>query len=176
MAADAIRAALASGLALASAAAPAAVLDSGETGFVVEHRVVANAPPAAVWTAVIAPDRWWDPAHTYSGRAAALTLDARAGGCFCEALPDGGSVEHGRVISVRPGALLRLSSALGPLQAEGVAGSLGLALAPAEGARTTVTLTYVVGGRFRRPAGTLARAVDGVLGQQVARLAALFPD
>ena len=41
---------------------------------------------------------WWDPSHTWSGSAKNLTFEPKAGGCFCEKLADGGSVQHGRVI------------------------------------------------------------------------------
>ena len=48
-----------------------------------------------------------------------LSIDARPGGCFCEKLPNGGGVEHARVVYVAPREVLRLSGALGPLQGVG---------------------------------------------------------
>ena len=74
--------------------------------------------------------RWWDPAHTWSGSARNLKLEPKAGGCFCEKLADGGSVQHGRVIFAQPGKLLRLEGALGPLQDMAVTGVLSFNLAP----------------------------------------------
>ena len=60
----------------------------------------------------------------------------RHGGCFCEAFPDGGGVEHLRVVHVAPDRMLRLSGGLGPLQAFGVAGSLTWKLEEADGANS----------------------------------------
>src|ERR1044071_7404786 len=114
-------------LALSLAAAPAtAEVTTSEQGFIVRNSATIAAPPAAVWAALVQPSRYWNPAHSYSGNGANLTIEPRAGGCFCEALPDGGSVEHLRVTMVQPNQLLRLSGALGPLGTEGLAGGLDL--------------------------------------------------
>ncbi len=56
------------------------------------------------------------------GSAANLSLEARAGGCWCERLADGGSVEHLRVLLVSPGRMLRMRGALGPFQGLAVDG------------------------------------------------------
>ena len=66
-------------------------------------------------------------------------------------------------------AALRLSGALGPLQAHGTAGSLMWKLTPtADG--TTVLLTYSVGGFIDGGFEKIAGAVDNVLGEQFRRL------
>ncbi len=112
---------------------------------------------------------WWHPEHTWSGAASNLSLNARAGGCFCERLPNGGSVEHARVVFVKPPEVLRLQGALGPLQDMGVLGVLTFKVAPAaEG--STVTLTYTVNGNLPADPKGLAAAVDQVLTQQLDRL------
>jgi hypothetical protein len=49
-------------------------------------------------------------------------------------LKDGGSVEHLQVVYAAPGQGLRLRGALGPLQTEGVDGTLSWALKPGEAA------------------------------------------
>jgi len=66
-------------------------------------------------------------------------------GCICWAT---GSVQHLIVIYAAPGEGLRLRGALGPLQMEGVDGTLAWALKPSEGG-TNVTQSYVVGGYIR---------------------------
>ena len=72
-------------------------------GFVVKFDVNVNAPAAKVYDALVGQiGSWWDPQHTYSGDAKNLSIDARPGGCFCEKLPNGGGVEHARVIYVAP--------------------------------------------------------------------------
>src|SRR5215470_3158567 len=91
-------------------------------------------------------------------------LELKAGGCFCERLKDGGSVQHLLVVYASPGEGLRLRGALGPLQMEGVDGTLAWALKPAEGG-TKVTQSYVVGGMDQ-----WAPKVDRVLHEQLDRL------
>src|SRR4030095_5770087 len=94
-------------------------------GFPVKFEVSVNAPAAKVYDALVGQiGSWWASEHTYSGDAKNLTIDARPGGCFCEKLPNGGGIEHARVIYVAPREILRLSGALGPLQTAGGAGTL----------------------------------------------------
>ena len=164
-----------------SAAAPvsAAVTTVSETGFVVRLVAETSATPDQTWEALVAPAGWWDGAHTYSGDAANLTIDARASGCFCETLPlpkdsqrgaRAGSVEHMRVIYAEPGRFLRMSGGLGPLQSEAVVGTLTMTLKAQEGT-TRILWEYVVGGQMRYKAEQIAGAVDQVLAQQIGRLA-----
>lgn len=84
-----------------------------------------------------------------------------------------GGVEHMRVIHVDPGNTLRLSGALGPLQADAVVGTLTWTLKSLGGeGRTRIKMVYVVGGHFQHDATQLAPAVEMVLGEQVGLLAA----
>ena len=128
-----------------AATTPAAVTQLAPNGFLIRHEVTVNAAPAKVYDAIVNVGGWWNPAHTYSGDAANLSIDARAGGCFCERLREGGAVEHMRIVAAMPGTMLRMSGALGPLQSSGLAGSLTWKLAAA-GDGTTLTVTYSVGG------------------------------
>ncbi len=155
-------------------AGPAAgeVRDSSPAHFHVEQSALIPLPPAAAYALLLQPSRWWNSAHTYSGDARNLSLDPAGRGCFCERLPDGGSVEHMRVIYAQPGKLLRLSGGLGPLQAAAVAGTLTWTLKP-EGQGTRVTQTYLVAGHILGGgADKLASPVDRVLAEQLGRLAA----
>ncbi|MBN8817398.1 MAG: SRPBCC domain-containing protein [Sphingomonas sp.] len=158
------------GLALA-APARAEVKEASESGFTVSHVQVVKARPDAVWAALVQPARWWSGAHSWSGKAAHLSLDPHVGGCFCERWP-GGEAEHARVIFASPGKLLRLRGALGPLQGEALTGTLSFTLKP-EGEGTRISVDYVVGGHARFPLKTVAPAVDGVIGEQAASLAKL---
>ena len=151
--------------------ARAEVRQVAENAFTIETTVLTNASPAEAYRALGNVAAWWDPGHTYSGSSKNLGLQMQAGGCFCETLPSGGSVEHGRVINVQPGVLLRLDTALGPLQDMAVAGVLSFALAP-DGPGTRITMTYRVSGAMTLEAGKLAPMVDGVLGGQLSRLKA----
>ncbi|MBC9033607.1 SRPBCC domain-containing protein [Sphingomonas sp. JC676] len=158
------------GLLLALFATPAAaeVVQSSDTSFSVSHKLTIAAPPERVWQAVIRPSLWWQGGHTYSGDANNISLDPRAGGCWCEKTVNGG-VEHMRVVYVAAPAMLRLTGALGPLQAMPVTGVMTIELKP-QGAGTEATLTYAVAG----PGGLaqVAAPVDGVLGLQWAQLKA----
>ena len=155
----------------AGAAARAEVIDVQPSGFAVRETVTVKAPPAAVWAVLTRPAAWWSPDHTYSHDAANLTLDARPGGLWTEALPGGGGVKHLEVVYVDPPRLLRLEGALGPMQAMGGVGHLTVTLAPAEGG-TRVTADYDFGGQEVGGFAGLAPVVDQVLGQQFSRLQA----
>lgn len=154
-------------------AAAAEVVQSSPNGFVVREGAVVKAGPEFVWATLAEPARWWNKEHSWSGDATHLTLDPRAGGCFCETLPNGGSVEHMRVIQSAPRRMLRLKGALGPLQGEAIDGVLTVELKPVNGA-TSIEWTYVAGGYARFPLEDIAQAVDMVLGEQSTRLAALI--
>src|SRR5277367_1894554 len=78
--------------------AAAEVINVATNGFEVRETVHVAAAPDKAYAALLLPARWWGSDHTFSGNAANLTLDARAGGCWCESLPDGGSAEHLRVV------------------------------------------------------------------------------
>ncbi|MGE0180486.1 MAG: ATPase [Sphingomonas sp.] len=159
-------------IAALAAAAPAAaeVRSSSASGFVVETTATVPVPPADAYAALVRVGRWWNSAHTYSGDAANMTIEPRAGGCFCEAVPaDGGSIEHGRVIHARPAQTLRVQGALGPLQAEAALGTLTWSLRATDSG-TEITQTYVVGGHMRGGFEAVAPLVDQVLAEQLRRL------
>ena len=138
--------------------------------FEVESKAVVTAAPAEVFTALGQPATWWSKDHTYSGDAANLSLDLRAGGCFCEKVPKGsGTIEHLRIVYAQPGTMLRAQGGLGPLQAEAVAGTLTWTLKPVSGG-TEITQTYIVSGHLRGGFEKLAPMVDQVLAEQLSGL------
>lgn len=110
-------------LAALSPAAQAELTQSGPGGFTVSHRLETPADPATVYAQMQRIGEWWNPDHSWSGRAENLYLDADAG-CFCEKLPEGGSVEHLRIIYRAPGSEIRFDGVIGEQL-----GRLGLALA-----------------------------------------------
>jgi uncharacterized protein YndB with AHSA1/START domain len=158
--------------ALTCASAADAAVKLAASGFGVHHEAVVNAAPAKVYEALSTQfGSWWSSSHTYSGDAANMSVDARAGGCWCERLRDGGSIEHARVVYAAPGRALRMSGALGPLQAHGVTGSLTWKLTAA-GEGTKIELVYSVGGHIDGGFDRIAQPVDAVLGEQLQRLKA----
>lgn len=150
----------------------AEVTGQSSSGFATAGSVIIASSPDKVWSALVRPSGWWNSEHSWSGSSANLSLDPRAGGCFCEALPSGGSVEHMRVIYADPGRQLRLSGALGPLQGEGLAATLTVTLAAA-GNGTKLVWSYKVGGYTDLPLAQIAPAVDNVVSEQFRRLAGL---
>jgi len=140
------------------------------SGFLVTARHELTAPPSRVYAAIGEIERWWNPAHSYSGQAANLGLARQAGGCFCERWGSN-AVAHGRVVTALEDRMLRLEGALGPLQALAVNGILTFALAPKEGG-TTLVVTYRVAGNEGSGLQQLAGPVDGVITEQVRRLVA----
>ena len=149
--------------------ASAEVVSIGGNGFEIRATAHTVAPPDKVYAALLLPAHWWSSDHTFSGSAANLVLDARAGGCWCETLPGGGSVEHLRVVYVSPGKTLRLRGALGPFQGLAVAGAMTWTLkSVADG--TDISLTYSVGGYAKDGFDELSKMTDHVLGEQLERL------
>jgi len=167
----------------AIAPAQAEVVEQADNGFVVQHSLTVSTDPDATFAMLRTPAKWWDKDHTWTGNAENLYMDAQAGGCFCELIPNEattesgapqrtlrGSVQHMQITYVDPGRLLRLSGALGPLQSEALAGAMTFTLKPVKGG-TRITMDYVVGGFMRMKTADIAPAVDKVLVAQLSRLA-----
>ncbi len=159
--------------------AAAEVVRTTDDSFVSRHEVVVEASPKEVWLALITPAGWWRADHTWSGDAKNLTLMPQAGGCFCETIPEvdepgrftlEGSVEHMRVVQAYPESALRMVGALGPLQSEPVTGVLTIAISTVPKG-TRVVWEYNVGGPMRYEVPVISKAVDGVMGLQLAALA-----
>lgn len=147
----------------------AAVSQLSTSGVVFTNELNVNAPPAKVYETMLSVGSWWNPEHTYSGDAKNLSIDARAGGCFCEQLKNGGAVEHLHVVYVDPNHLLRMTGGLGPFQAAGVGGSMTWSLTAAD-AGTRVRFTYVVGGYMPGGFEKIAPLADGMQLEQLQRL------
>lgn len=160
--------------------ASAKVYEVGANGFVLRYAAQVDASPEDVWRLLIVPGKWWKNDQTFSHDAANLSLDARAGGCFCEVLPNPdsrtgasrGGVEHMRVIYIERPRALRMTGALGPLQAGAGTGTLTIFLRPVEGGApsTQILWEYVYGGFVRGAVQASAQALDDMLGAQFASL------
>jgi uncharacterized protein YndB with AHSA1/START domain len=151
-----------------SFSAAAAVVTVAPDSCTIREKVHIAASPAQVYDALVHPAKWWSSEHTFSGDAANLTLETRAGGCFCEKLPNGGSVLHMTVVAVFPGKSLMMRGALGPFQSQAVEGALSWVLTAA-GGETDLTLTYNLGGHLTLEGGfdVWAAQADAMLGAQV---------
>lgn len=159
-------------LSLAAAPVRAEVKAADANGMIVSQVITIAAPAEKVYAALLTPGRWWDKAHSWSGDAANMTLEPKAGGCFCETIPaSGGGAEHARVVRIVPNRLIVLNGALGPFQSMGVTGALSWTLKPVAGG-TEFTQTYAIGGYVPGGGQGMAPAVDGVMAGQAARLKA----
>lgn len=156
---------------LAAGNVAAAVKDSSASGFTVENVEVVPVDADTAWKALVHDiDRWWPKDHTWWGQASKLSIDARAGGCFCE-MAGGQQAQHMTVSFVDPGKTLRMLGGLGPLQGMGLHGALEFRLAPDEADGTRITMHYRVGGYSPDDLGKFAPVVDKVQGQQLRGLA-----
>ena len=160
---------LAAAMAVMASAAQAAVTARSETAFTATYNHIVAGTPAQVYAAIGKVGAWWNPAHTYSGDAGKVTLSLTPGGCLCEALP-GGGVQHGTVVMAwRERATVRVQAALGPLQSMTTNAILTIEAKPAPDGKVAIAASYrVIGGEGL---GRLADPVDGVLADQIARLA-----
>ena len=158
---------------LATAPASAAVKDSSPEGFTLVEETLIPLPHGKAWHRLLRVQDWWSGDHSYSGQAKNFSLEPEAGGCWCETW-EGGSVEHGRVIALLPGKLLRLQAALGPLQRLPVTAILSFEVTSSEKG-TKVIATYAVAGPPTLKLDAMAAPVDAVLREQVSRLGSLAP-
>lgn len=156
--------------ALIAEPASAEVVGASAHGFHLRQSITLAGSREAAFAAFGKIGRWWSSGHTYSGDARRLSLELKAGGCFCETLANGG-VEHLRVAHVDRPKRIVLTGGLGPLLYQGVAAVMDVQFAP-EGTGTKVTVEYKAAGFASGGADKLAPLVDGVLGEQVKRFGA----
>lgn len=153
--------------------AAAELITAGTNGFEVRETVHVAAAPDKAYALLLQPARWWSSKHTFSGNAANLTLDAQAGGCWCESLPEGGSVEHLHVLYVAPGKALRLRGALGPFQGLALDGVMTWTL-KSVASGTDISVSYAIGGYAKDGFEGASKAVDQVLAEQIEGLRKLI--
>ncbi|MEX1994931.1 MAG: hypothetical protein WD929_09725 [Steroidobacteraceae bacterium] len=151
-------------LALLPLAASAEVKLATADTMLIEHRFTIAAPAAKAWETLVHPERYWPADHTWSGKRESLSIEATAGGCYCERWDDG-SAEHGRVVMAIPGKALTLNAALGPFLEMAISGILAIKLEEKDGA-TTAVVSYRVSGDAAHRLDQYAPIVDPVLGMQ----------
>ena len=148
------------------------VLDASAGGFSLAHEVTIAASRSAAWEAAVGDvGGWWSDAHTISGDASAMTIDAAPLGCFCETVASNGSVVHLTVTFINPQVMLRMTGGLGPLGLMGVTGNMTWEFFEADEG-TRVRFAYAVGGYYANGLDSLAGPVDAVIGDALQRLKA----
>lgn len=160
-------------LALSVPAGSAAnVTESSASGFALSQRVIVKSDTQASFKALVHPERWWKQDHTWSGSAKNLSLDPRAGGCWCERW-DGGEVEHARVLFIKTDSLLRLQGSFGPMQGMAVTGVLEFQLTPGKDG-TQIDMSYRVNGSDASKLNAIAPMADLMLAEQMTSLKMLL--
>lgn len=161
---------LCTALTLTLPCAKAEVKSSSPTGFALEQRIDVDVDAAHAWQALVHEvDAWWPRDHTWWGAESRLSIEPRAGGCFCEHAGTR-SAEHLRVVFVDSPRSLRLLGGLGPLQGMGLHGVLEFRLSPNDDGGTAVQMNYTVGGYSATDLSGLAPVVDRVQAQQLGSL------
>jgi len=152
--------------------ARAEIKDSSRDGFTLENSVQVPTDAASTWKALVEDvDKWWPKSHSWWGAEGRFTIEARAGGCFCERAGERQAV-HLLVTFVDPGKLLRLTGGLGPLQGMGLSGVLEVRFAPLPaGGGTRVTFFLRAGGYTPDDLSQFAPVVDKVQALQLGGLA-----
>ena len=148
--------------------AQAGVVSQGPSGFAVKYEADVALAPAATYEAFVKIGSWWGSDHTFSGDAKNMSMDVQPGGAWRETLPNGGFVEHMRVVEASPGVTLVLSGGLGPMHFMGITGTMTIGFI-AKDAGTHVTMDFAGGGYDPEGFAKLPGIVDAVLGEQFAR-------
>lgn len=159
---------------LLSLPASATVLDVAANGFTIENSLTVPTDAMTAYRALINDvGRWWPADHTWWGKVENLSIQARAGSCFCE-LNGEQQAQHMTVSLADPGKLLRMLGGLGPLQGMGLSGTLEWRFAPADKdkpeAGTRITLWYRAGGYAPKDISGFVPVVDRVQAQQLGGL------
>lgn len=165
--------ALIAGAALALIAAPASaeVFEKHDDAFVLMFEAAVDRPPDAIYGAIGQISRWWESSHTYSGDAANLSLILEPGGCWCEAMADGSTFEHGRVVVANPARMVGLNAPFGPLKGVATKSDFVLTWRAEGGGVWTLRALYVVEGPGL---GAMAEPVDSVMQIQFDNLVELI--
>lgn len=150
---------------LSATPAAAEVVERHADGFILRFTKTMETSAGDVFLSIQNIGGWWDPAHTYSGDAANLSLSFEPNGCFCETMPDGSLFEHGRMRRLDDDHLV-LDAPLGPLKGRATKADLTFSW-PDAGMQVAVTMMFVVEGPGL---GALADPVDEVMAAQFARL------
>lgn len=121
---------------------------------------------------------WWSSVHTYSADAGNLNLSTLDPGGICRETSETLIVEHGRVIAnIERGSdkVIRFDAAFGPLQEIAARGILTVTISPetddTHSGRSSVRFDYYVTGASFQKLDQWALPVDGVLSEQIDRLA-----
>lgn len=144
------------------------VVHKAKDGFELKIATSVPATPEQAYKKFVDIGSWWSAEHTWWGKAENLSLEPKAGGCFCEIEGDK-SVLHMTVAFVAPNREVRMLGGLGPLQQMGLNGVLTFKFIPVSDNETRVVQIYRVSGYDPNGLEALAPIVDQVQTLQMNR-------
>ena len=146
------------------------VIRQEDNGFTVQNSITVSKDLMFIHRTLTAHiNQWWPQSHTWSNDAGNLKTEMEEGGGMYETLPNGGFVEHLRLVFYSPGGEYRWEGALGPLQSMPVTGRFIWSLAAVEESYS-ITFTYHVWGDDSPDYAALAPAVDGMMKETISSL------
>ncbi|BFM05818.1 hypothetical protein [Halioxenophilus aromaticivorans] len=158
-------------LLITATAANSEVIHKAEHGFNLVITGSTDASPEQTYQQFLKVQDWWIASHTRFGKAENLSIDARAGGCFCE-IQGQKQVQHMVVAMVNPGQEVQLLRGLGPLQMMDLHGAMSWRFEPLANGGTQITQSYNVSGFYPDGLQSLAGVVDSVQSAQLNALIA----
>ncbi|WP_332657876.1 hypothetical protein [Brevundimonas sp.] len=153
-----LRPLLAAVLALCATPASAEVVARTADSFTLRYAEAADIEPDEIPGALRGLSRWWEPAHTYTGSAANLSLDLTPGGCWCEKFPDGTDFDHARTVSAGPDRFV-FEAPFGPLRGKTTSARLTVSWQATNDVWTPIWTMAVEGPGI----GAMADTVDSVM-------------
>jgi len=151
-----------------SSPARAELIKATDDGFIVQHSVAIPSDKALVFASMTSQvGKWWNPDHSFSGDAGNMLVDKD---CFCERWGNN-LVRHLDTEIWIEDSKVVMQGGLGPLKELGLSGTMKWSLAPIDEGGTRVNWKYHVYGYSETVMADLAAAVDGVLKEQIDRLA-----
>lgn len=143
------------------------VVAKGETGFNLKITGEVGISPQEAYEQFIRVDEWWVESHSWFGSRKNFSLEAKAGGCFCE-INGEQQVLHMMVTFVNPGEEIKMVGGLGPLQMMGLHGGMSWRFEALEDNNgTRIVQTYNVSGWAPGGLLDLADIVDAVQTSQL---------
>lgn len=153
----------------ATTSAKAEVTEVSEQHFVISINTTIDAPSSKVYKQFIEIGEWWQDSHTWFGDATKMTIEPKAGGCFCERKGKQQTL-HMTILHIDPDKSVHMTGGLGPLQSLAVNGYMAWSFEEVKDNSTNLKLNYRVTGFVNQKTKDWAKAVDGVLMQQMENL------
>jgi len=120
------------------------VVEAAANGFQIKISISCKAKPDVVYDSMVNHiSEWWDASHSYTQDAKNMSIEVRPHGWFIEKLPKGGFVRHFEITYLAPGKSIRFEGGMGPLQEQGIAGSMTINFKPTDSGSTIDLTLYL---------------------------------